>query len=184
MVFLLEEASDSQASIASLAICAADLEYKDLYDMAEEVKALSSFSILSTLSLPCCDIALALLVSLTLLYGDRWMSATILQMSSSIFLGTGTCLGSLPLFWAWISARRRAAHLEDFPYSMDDFCSFSESNLDTVLDVFCSTDVVLEDDTATEDATALAEEDVKAASNLEAVAADALFSFKRANWRP
>ena len=117
-------------------------------------------------------------------------------MSSSTFLGTGTCLGSFPLFWAWISARRRAAHLEDFPYSMLLFCAFRRSTLavvvalfSTVVVVFSCTEVVLEDATEVvlEDATAadifLAEalEEVKAASYLAAEAADALLSLRRAS---
>merc|ERR1712013_888 len=53
LIFLLEAASDSAADIASAAIWEADLEYRDLQDMAEEVRALSSFSILSIFSLPC-----------------------------------------------------------------------------------------------------------------------------------
>merc|ERR1712212_874072 len=90
----------------------------DLADMAEEVRALNSFSILSILSLPCWDMELALLTS-------------------------------LPLFCAWISALRSAAHLEDFPYSRLVFCSFSRSTLDfvlfsTVVVVFSCT-VLLED---------------------------------------
>merc|ERR1719318_5841 len=118
--------------------------------------------------------------------GDRWMSATSLQMSSSTFLGTGTCLGSFPLFWAWISALRSAAHLEDFPYSRLVFCSFRRSILVfallcTVVVVFSCTDVVFEDDTAVADLDAAALEAVKAASYLAAEAAEALFSFRSAN---
>ena len=110
-------------------------------------------------------------------------------MSSSTFLGTGTCLGSLPLFWAWISALRTAALLEVFPYSMLSFCAFNISILAVVLVdlctdvvVFSCTEVVFEDDMDTDLAAEL--EAVKAASYLAEVLADALLSFESANWRP
>ena len=109
-------------------------------------------------------------------------------MSSSTFLGTGTCLGSFPLFWAWISALRRAAHLEDFPYSMLLFCAFRRSILavvdalfSTVVVVFSCTEVVLEDATAADIFLAEALEEVKAASYLAADLAEALFSLRSAS---
>merc|ERR1719188_1267283 len=91
--------------------------------MAEEVRASTSFSILSIFSLPCWDMDLALFTS-------------------------------FPLFCAWISALRSAAHLEDFPYSRLDFCSFRRSILvfvllSTVVVVFSCTEVVLEEDMET-----------------------------------